>query len=316
MKACPQLTAVLLSTAMFASVAGAGEIMAPAKTFKEVKEDCPPDSLYTLILRSSYTASSDFERGDDASGDSWYKHAELHHRIALNLFEWPNIECGQWYLRVGADYRRWDFNNDGGLPIPNTLQSGAAIIGLEYVVRNQTTVLIEARPGFFFEHEIDTDDINVPVTAYAPLYYKQGDQLSWALLAGFSYSGFRSMPFIPAAGLVAQYGKWTLLAVPPQPKLIYQATDRLALWVEGEAAGGSFRTDSQNFERKPGLNEAVVSYSEWRASAGFTYKRDNLQVELGAGYAFNRKFDFHRAEEGFETEEGAPFAKLEIRAGF
>jgi hypothetical protein len=97
---------------------------------------------------------------------------------------------------------------------------------------------------------------------------------------------------------------------------MYQSTDRLALWIEAEAAGGSFRTDSQEFAKKPRLNNAVVSYSEWRASLGFTYKHENVQVELGAGYAFNRKFDFHRAEEGFETEEGAPFAKLEIRAGF
>jgi hypothetical protein len=97
---------------------------------------------------------------------------------------------------------------------------------------------------------------------------------------------------------------------------MYAATDRLSLWIEAEVAGGSFRTDSQEFERKPRLNNAVVSYSEWRASAGFTYKCENMQVELGVGYAFERKFDFHRAEEGFETEEGAPFAKLEIRTGF
>ena len=180
MKSRPLFALALMASGLLVVPADAGEIMAPAKTFKEIKEDCPPDSINTLILRSSYTGGSDFERGDDASGDSWYKHAELHHRIALNLFEWPNIDCGQWYLRVGADYRRWDFNNEGGLPIPNTLQSGAGIIGLEYVVQNQTTVLIEARPGFFFEHEVDSGNFNVPVTAYAPLYYKQGDQLSWA----------------------------------------------------------------------------------------------------------------------------------------
>jgi hypothetical protein len=309
-------TVAVLALGLAPLTACAGEIMAPAKTFKQPIEDCPPDSLNTLILRSSYTGRSDFERGDDASGDSWYKQAELHHRIPLALFDWPNIECGQWYLRVGADYRRWDFDNDGGLPIPNTLQSGSAIIGIEYVVRNQTTILIEARPGFFFEHEVDSGNFNVPVLAYAPIWYKQGDDFSWALLAGFSYSGFRSTPLIPAVGLVARYGKWTLLAVPPQPKLMYSVSDRLDLWLEAEAAGGSFRTDSQEFERKPRLNNAVVSYSEWRASAGFTYKYDNVQIELGAGYAFNRKFDFHRAEEGFETDEGAPFAKLEIRTGF
>ena len=46
---------------------------------------------------------------------------------------------------------------------------------------------------------------------------------------------------------------------------------------------------------------------------GLHLQARNVQIELGAGYAFNRKFDFHRAEEGFETDEGAPFAKLEMR---
>ena len=32
---------------------------------------------------------------------------------------------------------------------------------------------------------MDSGNFNVPVTAYAPIYYKQGDQLSFALLAGF-----------------------------------------------------------------------------------------------------------------------------------
>ncbi len=306
----------LLSSGLLPLSALAGEIMAPAKSVKDVAEICPPDSLNTLILRSSYTGRSDFERGDDASGDAWSKQAELQHRIPLQIFDWPNIDCGQWYLRVGAEYRRWDFNNDGGLPIPNTLQSGSALIGLEYVVRNQTAILLEARPGFFFEQEIESNTFNVPVIAYAPIWMKRGEGYSFALLAGLTYSGFRANPIIPAAGLVVSYDRWTLLAVPPQPKLMYSVSDRLDLWVEGEVAGGSFRTDSQDFERKPRLNNAVVSYSEWRASAGFTYKHENIRVEIGAGYAFNRKFDFHRAEEGFETEEGAPFAKLEVRAGF
>ena len=141
-------------------------------------------------MRSSYTGRSDFERGDDASGDSWYKHAELHHRIPLDLFDWPNIECGQWYLRVGADYRRWDFGNDGGLPIPNTLQSGAAVIGLEYVVRNQTTMLIEARPGFFFEHEVDSGNFNVPVTAYRAHLLQAGGRTLLGAARGLLLLGF------------------------------------------------------------------------------------------------------------------------------
>jgi hypothetical protein len=296
----------------------AGTLLSEAKGSKVIEEPCPPDALTWLSIKGSYTGSSDFERGNDASGDSFYKAAELNHRIPLQLFGgWPNVDCGQWYLRLGADYRRWDFDNAGGLPIPNTLQSFAAVVALEYVIRGAVAVTVEARPGFYFEHDVRSDSFNVPVLVYAPLWWHEGGTLSWALLGGVSYNGLRSYPFLPALGLAAKYDKWTLLAIPPQPRIMYSATDELTLWVEGEIAGGSFRTDDHTFRRQENLNHAVVSYSEWRVGAGITWKPcANAVIDIGAGYAFKREFDFHRAEEAFETDEGAPYVKMEFRGTF
>ena len=39
-------------------------------------------------------------------------------------------------------------------------------------------------------------------------------------------------------------------------------------------------------------------------------------LDVGAGYAFRRKFDYHRAEEGYETDEGAPYVRVSFSAGF
>ncbi|MHA3772719.1 hypothetical protein ACXR0O_14390 [Verrucomicrobiota bacterium sgz303538] len=306
-----------MAFSLLATSAFAGSVIVEDKGSQTFKEPCPPNTLDWISIRSSYTWSSDFERGHDASGDSFYKGAELNHRIPLNLFNWPNVECGQWYLRLGAEYRRWDFDNEGGLPIPNTLQSFAAIVALEYVIRDATAVTIEARPGFYFEHDVRGDAFTVPVLVYFPLWWHEGEKLSWALIGGVSYNGLRSYPFLPAVGLAAKYGKWTLLAVPPAPRLSYAASDKLNLWIEGEVTGGAFRTDSHNFPGKEELNHAVVTYSEWRVGAGFTWKPcANATIDIGGGYTFHREFDFHRADENFKTDEGAPFVKVELRASF
>lgn len=273
-----------------------------------------------ISIRGSYTGASDFIRGDDASGDSFSKTFEVNHRIALgHVMNWPSIECGEWFLRVGATYDRWDFDNAGGLPIPNTLQSFSATIALEYSIRDVVALSIEARPGFYFEHDVRGDSFNVPVIAYAPLWWHEGgDNLSWALIGGVSYNGFRSyLPVLPVIGLSAHWGKWSALLVPPAPRISYAASESLTLWLEGELAGGSFRTDDHTVPRKEKLNHAVLSYSEWRVGAGVAWKPcANALIDIGAGYAFNRKFDYHRAEEGFETDGGAPFVKVELRTTF
>lgn len=313
-----RLLSAFVASSLFSATALAGSVVLEVKGSKAFQEPCPPTTLNWLSIRSSYTGESDFERGDDARGDSFYKTIELHHRFPVNLFNnWPNIECGQWYFHAGADYTRWDFDNEGGLPIPNTLQSFAAILALEYVINDATAINIEARPGFYFEHDVRGDSFNVPVLVYFPLWWHKGEDLSWALLGGAYYNQFYSYSVIPAVGLTAKYGNWTLNAIVPRPRLIYTPSKEVSFWVEGELASGAFRTDDHSFKRQENLNHAVVEYSEWRVGAGLTWKPcANALIDIGAGYAFKREFDFHRAEESFETDEGAPFVKMEFRASF
>ena len=313
MKSILRATTIAVLTAA-TSTASAGQMIYEGNESKKtIVEPCPPDSHWVIAMRGSFTGESDFERGDNAKGHSGFGQFEFGHRFDFPDLGWPNVECGRWYLRTGINYQRWEFDNSGGLPIPNHLQSISAKIALEYLVRGRTAVLLETEPGVYFQNDIDLDTFDAPTKVAAAI----GVTESFYLVVGASYAGMRSYPLLPIVGFSWNVtDRLTINAVPPEPRIIYAASDKLRLWAGGELAGGAFRTDAREVERKPNLNDAVVTYSEYRAGAGFTYSCGGMEFELGAGYAFQRKFDFHRAEEGYETDEGAPYVKVELKASF
>jgi hypothetical protein len=280
---------------------------------KSVVEPSRTEVPLTLFrLRSSYVFESDFDNSDNTSGDALSNTFEFGQRIPLDL-SWPRNSDGGWYLRLGADYTRFDFDNSGDAPLPSTLQSIAGVIALEYIQSGEVGILFETAPGVYFENDVNSGSFDSP-TKLAAAFPLTSDLY---VIAGVTYSGLRSYPFLPAVGVFWRISdRWTLRAIVPEPRLIFRPSDRLALWVGGEVAGGSFRTDDDH-ERDPKLRKAVLTYSEYRVGAGFTYGDvDRVALDVGAGYAFERKFDYHRADEDFETEEGAPFVKVTLRAAF
>ena len=69
-------------------------------------------------MESSYVFESDFKsRRDNAKGDAYNGSVGFGYRIPLGE-GWPNMTCGTWNLRLGANYTRHDFDNSGGLPLP------------------------------------------------------------------------------------------------------------------------------------------------------------------------------------------------------
>jgi hypothetical protein len=237
----------------------------------------------------------------------------ISHRIALGGALPALTDDGAWYLRVGAAYSRWDFGNAGGLPIPNHLQSASADIALEYMVHGRPGFLLETEPGVYFEDDIRGNNFDAPTKL--ALAYPVTD--NFAIVGGVSYTGLRSIQFVPIVGFSWTINdNWKVSMIPPEPRVIYTASENLKIWAGGELAGGSFRVDERQTREKKSLNNAVLDYSEWRAGAGFTWKVNGCEIELGGGYAFQRKFDYHRAEEGFETDEGAPYAKFQVSGSF
>lgn len=311
----PIASLAALCSLSFGISAHAGQmIYAESDSKKTVVEPCPPDPLFLFDIRSSYVLESDFERGGgDAKGDALSNSIRFGYRLPVSGPMWGGYDCSQWYLRLGAEYSRFDFDNKGGLPIPNTLQNANAIIALDYLVNGRTAILIETQPGIYFEHDINSGSFDAPVKAVGVI------RLSDSVFAvvGARYSALSSYPLLPLVGVHWQIDEqWTLSLVPPDPRLIYSPSKGVSFWVGGEITGGSFKTDNREIERKEKLSGAVVTYSDYRAGAGVTLTGEGWLVELGGGYSFQRKFDFHRAEEGYETDEGAPYATASVRLSF
>ena len=314
----PILCSTILGAISLAATSFAGQQISDGKSSgkKIIQEPIAPEAAWEVKFKTSYTWESDFSRGQQhgASGDSFYEGVKIAHRFSLGGVGLPALtNDGAWYLRVGVAWDRWDFGNSGGLPIPNHLQSVSGIIALEYMVRGQVGFLLETQPGVYFEDDIRGNNFDSPTKL--ALAYPVTD--NFVIVGGVSYAGLRSIQFIPIIGFSWTINdKWKVSMIPPEPRVIYTASENLHIWAGGELAGGSYRVDERQTREKKSLNNAVLDYSEWRAGAGLTYKVGSCEIELGGGYAFQRKFDYHRAEEGFETDEGAPYVKFQVSGAF
>lgn len=205
-------TRILSATSLFFSCAllstgVAGQIVSTGKEAKQIEQGCPPALQLIAKFNSSYVFESDFERGHDAKGDALSNQAEVDYRIPIGgrtrLREARGAEPAidaQWLLRLGARYERFDFDHGGGLPLPNVLQSVAAVIAIELFVDCDESrvdadplVMIETRPGLYGGQNLDTDDFNAPTIAYFPI--KWIASRSFIPVLGVAYDGFRKNQF-------------------------------------------------------------------------------------------------------------------------
>ena len=141
------------------------------------------------------------------------------------------------------------------------------------------------------------------------------------MLTGANVSFLRGgLPVVPLVGVVWVINdQLKLMAVPPEPRLVYSPNDKLDLWVGGEIRGGSFRTDRNDHLVGPHiakLSGTQVDYYDYRAGVGLTYDLcENVSVDFGGGYAIQRSFNFHRAGEYYRTDP-APYLRVEFKAKF
>ena len=174
---------------------------------------------------------------------------------------------------------------------------------------------LEFRLGFYTEDHFGISSFDVPITG-GRAFVLQPEKLY--LFVGANAAFLRGhWPVIPIAGLVWKPSKeWKVMAVLPEPKVIYSPSDRLQLWAGGQLVASSFRTDRNDaiFPRR--LNGAEVDYREYRAGVGLTYSPTNaISLDLSGGYAIQRKFDFYRADVDY-TANAAPYVRAQIQAKF
>jgi hypothetical protein len=261
-------------------------------------------------IESSYVFESDLNHGGSfGKQDELENQIGYAHRFHLN---------GNLYLRAGFEYKRFDFGRTSA-PVPLHLQSGAAVISIDYMHGKDIGALLQIQPGIYTENNIDLDSFDCPITL-ARFWVLQPDKLYilTGARAAFLRGGF---PVIPLVGVVWYPSeKIKLMGILPDPKLIYSVNPQLDLWIGGEIAGGAFRTDHhdefRNIRHVAKLSGTQVDYSDYRAGVGLTYTPlSQVEINLGGGYAIQRSFNFHRAGEYYRTDP-APYLQVEIKAKF
>lgn len=282
-----------------------------AKDFKAMTPECPPDNLTTIDVSGDYVGESNFKH---SSGKQSAAHFDFEADRLIPLdYAWPNATCGKWYLKLGVNYDRFDFDTSRQTRVPNTLQSISGVIALNYLVKGNTAILLETRPGVYFEHDINSGAFDSPTTLAIAYPVFGGDK--FYLIGGATGSLLRSPGVLPVVGVLWHISdKWDLRAYVPQPRLVYQATDKLEIYVGGELAGGGYKTDHRQVDPQK-LSGGVVTYSDIRAGGGVIYTCKPFTVDLAVGASLRREFDYDRAGSRFRTEP-APYVKLAVSTAF
>jgi hypothetical protein len=271
-----------------------------------VEEKPEAVSLNIIEIESSYVLGSDLHRsGSFGDQDAIQNSFSYGHRILLN---------GHLYLHLGIDYNRFDFSTTGA-PVPDHLQSVAAVIGIDYMHNNDVGAFIQVKPGFYTQDDFGSASFDAPITL-GRIFVLQPGRLY--LFTGVNAAFLRGrFPVIPLAGVIwMPDDKWKVLGLLPEPRVIYSPNDKIDFWAGGELIGGSFRTDRNSAIVPAKLNGAEVDYSEYRVGGGFIYSPcNNVSIDLGGGYSIRREFDFHRADIRYKVD-GAPYLRVEFKAKF
>jgi hypothetical protein len=300
----------LLACALFGStVRGfAGEsvpedkvLSAPAKTVTV---------SYEFEADYSYVGGARTRLGDDRTGDISEQSNAARLVIAPRWGDGP-------IFRLGVDYQRYSFGLPENAPVPNTLQSLGAIVGIDFSLLDAWLVRIEAQPGVYSDFDdLSRGDWNVPFIAGAS--YIASADLQWIIGIGVDFN--RRYPVIPAVGVRWHFSdQWTLNAVLPRPRLEYALNKELTAYVGAEIKDATYRVGehSQSVRDLKRLNNAVVEYNEIRVGAGLAWKASsNFSFAIEGGYMPYREFNFHRADENFKTESGAAYGQVSLSASF
>ena len=263
-------------------------------------------SLDIIELESSYVFESDLHRSGSFGEQSAVQNSFGYgHRFFLS---------GHLYLHLGIEYDRFDFGTTSA-PVPDHLQSVAAIIGVDYMHNNDVGAFIQIKPGVYTQNDFNSAAFDAPITL-GRIFVLQDDHLYLFVGANAAFLRGR-FPVIPLAGLIwMPNDQWKVVGMLPEPRVIYSPNDKWDFWAGGELSGGSFRTDRNNAIFPTKLNGAEVDYSEYRVGGGLIYSPCNdVSVDLGGGYAIRREFDFHRAGIRYKAD-GAPYLRIEFKAKF
>ena len=287
---------------------GVGSTVAGTATFVAQPSPTPADenSHDLFSYETTYTFDSDFHESKMGHGDSLYNDFSYDHRFLIT---------GKWYLRLGVEYERYDFDgtNNG---LPDHLQAAYGHIAVEYVVKDFPGVGIELDPGVYFQNQVSGDAFDIPAKAFVSFPLKK-DKIFAVVALGWGL--YQDPPVAPGGGIIWLFNdKLRLQAVFPKPALIYQPNNDWDFRIIGELNFTSFRTDDvvSHTQHKLDLHNAIVQYSEDRAGVQVGYSGiKHLKLIAGAGVTVERNFDFFRADQSKRTDP-APYVRVAAEVKF
>lgn len=266
---------------------------------------------YELDADYSYVGDAGMKLGGGRTGDV-SEQSNLA-RIVVT----PQWGAGPLF-RFGVEWQRFSFGlpADAG-PLPNTLQSVSAVVGVDLQFFDAWLVRLEAQPGFYGDADLFRGrNLNVPFLLGGS--YIASADLQW--IAGLSVDIDREYPVIPAVGMRWKFAdRWTLNAILPTPRLQYELRKGATIFAGGEIKSGTYRVGDETGRgfRAAQVSHGVVEYDEMRVGAGGEWKvSGSWTVTLEGGYMAYRDFNFHRADTRLETDSGAPYGQLAISARF
>jgi hypothetical protein len=237
------------------------------------------------------------------------------HDTMLEFILTPRIKLG--VLRLGVEWERFSFGFPENTPLPNTLQSGALVLGLDTQFSDSILVRFEAQPGFYGTTDFTASNFSVPFLVGGTYIYSPNVQF----IAGVSVDVERKYPVIPSAGLRWKFARqWVANIVLPAPRLEFEASKSVTIYAGGLFKETNFRVP-QDFGDHHGhhtdLNGAVLTYSEVRAGLGADWKVASFLTVTGeVGYQPYRSFDYYRADIRFHENGSAPYGTLSVHGSF
>ena len=287
---------------------GVGSAVAGTPTFVAQPSLTPTDenSHDLFSYETTYTFDSDFSESKLGNGSSLYNDFSYDHRFLIT---------GKWYLRLGVEYERYDFDgtNNG---LPDHLQAAYGHIAIEYVVKDFPGIGLELDPGVFFQDNATWNAFDVPGKVFVSFPLKKDKIFG---VVGLGWGQFQDPPVAPGGGIIWVISdKLRLQAVFPKPALIYQPNDDWDLRILGELNYTGFRTDDvvSHTEQKLDLHNAVLQYSEDRAGVQVGYSGFKpLKISAGAGVTTDRHFNFFRANQEKHTDP-APYVRVAAEVKF
>ncbi len=226
----------------------------------------------------------------------------------------PRVALG--VLRMGFSYERFTFGFPNQTPLPDTLQSGALVIGLDSGFSDSILFRVEAQPGFYGTNNFSSSNFSVPFLAGGTYIYNPSLQFIFGASVDFE----RKYPVLPTAGIRYKFApQWVANAVLPTPRIEYEANKGLTFYAGGVFKETNFRVDdgfaSQLKNRD--LGGTVLTYSEIRAGAGADWKISSVvTLSAEAGYQPYRTFDFYRADVRFSQDSSAPYGTISLHGSF